>query len=208
MTVQSGLWHLPGALVLASGSTTRRLLLEAAQVPVEVRPAAIDERAVEVPLREAGAPPAAIARHLAAAKAVAVSAALPGRLVLGADQTLALAGQMFTKPSTLGDARRQLEALAGQTHSLHAAWALARDGALVAEGLADAHLRMRIPTPAFLDAYLAAEGDHVLASVGAYRLEGLGIHLFERIDGDHTTILGLPLLSLLPALRQNGYLLG
>jgi septum formation protein len=194
-------------LVLASGSTTRRTLLEAAGIPVLVDPAAVDERAIEAPLRAAGAAPAAVAAHLAAAKARAVAPRHPGRLVLGADQVLALGTEMFSKPASPLAARDHLRRLAGHTHSLHAAACLLRDGAPPFTAAAEARLTVRPLSDAFLDSYLMAEGDAVLASVGAYRLEGLGIQLFSRIEGDHATILGLPLLDLLPALRRAGALL-
>ncbi len=201
-------WISPRPLVLASGSAARRALLEAALVPLTVVPASIDERAIEQPLRSAGAPPAAIAAHLAAAKALAISAARLGDIVLGADQTLALGERLFTKPADLTEARSALETLSGRTHSLHAAWALVRDGQMLASGSSEARLTMRCLGADFLDRYVAVEGDALCSSVGAYRLEGAGIHLFDRIEGDQSTILGLPLLPVLSALRQHGYLLG
>ena len=204
----STFWRTPEPLVLASGSAARRALLAEAAIPFEVVPATIDERALEDPLRRDGATPAAIALHLARAKASAVSATRPGRLVLGGDQVLALGSRLFTKPQTLAAARTHIETLAGHTHSLHAGWALVHDGVVLREGVDEARLTMRQPGPAFLDAYLAAEGEALLGSVGAYRLEGLGAHLFTRIEGDHSTILGLPILPVLEALRQSGYLLG
>jgi septum formation protein len=201
-------WLAPEPLLLASGSATRRALLESAQIPFDVEPARIDERQVEAPLREAGANAATVAESLALAKAEAVSRARPGTVVLGADQTLELDGRMFTKPESLAAARTQLEDLSGRTHSLFSAWALVRDGQAIATGRAEARLFVRVLSSAFLEAYLAREGDAILGSVGAYRVEGLGVQLFERVEGDHTTVLGLPLLSLLPALRRAGMLLG
>jgi septum formation protein len=195
-------------LVLASGSSARRGLLEAAGIPLLVDPADIDERAVEAPLRAAGALPAAVAAHLAAAKARNVAARHPGHLVLGADQVLALGSEMFTKPATPAAARDHLRRLAGRTHSLHSAACLLSNGDTLLATVAEARLTMRALSEPFLDRYLAAEGAAVLASVGAYRLEGLGIQLFEAVEGDHATILGLPLLALLPVLRQAGALLG
>lgn len=202
------LWRDAAPLVLASGSTARRALLEGAGIPLDIVPADIDERAVEAPLRAAGAAPEAVAAHLAAAKAQAVAAAHPGRLVLGADQVLALGTEMFSKPASRAAARGHLAQLSGRTHALHSALCLQRDGTTVFAGGATARLTMRVLSDAFLDAYLALEGDAVCGSVGAYRLEGLGVHLFERIDGDHATILGLPLLDILSVLRQTGVLLG
>ena len=206
--MSASLWTAPDPLVLASGSVTRRLLLEAAGIPLVISPADIDERATEANVRAAGAGPRAVALHLAEAKALAVGAGHPEQLVLGGDQVLALGDTLFTKAPTLAAARAQLERLSGQTHSLHSAWALARGRELVASGGADARLTMRPLSSAFLDRYFEAEGAAVLSSVGAYRLEGLGVQLFERIEGDHSTILGLPLLDVLPALRRLGALLG
>ena len=199
-----GLWLAPLPLVLASGSSIRRALLEAAGIPVEVRPASLDERAVE-----AGAPsedPGAVAALLARAKALRVAAEVPGRLVIGADQTLALGRRRFDKPADRAGARAQLQALAGRTHELHAAVAVARGPDVLFAHVAVARLTMRPLTDAFLDRYLDAAGAAVTASVGAYQVEGLGIQLFERIDGDHFTVMGLPLVPLLAYLRAEGSL--
>jgi len=199
-----GLWLDAAPLVLASGSAVRRQLLEAAGISVEVRPASLDERAVE-----ASAPnddPSAVAALLARAKALRVARDVPGRLVVGADQTLALGRRRFDKPADHAAARAQLQALAGQTHELHAAVAVARDETVLFEHVAVARLTVRPLTDAFLDRYLEAAGAAVTASVGAYQLEALGVHLFERIEGDHFTILGLPLLPLLAYLRTEGSL--
>jgi septum formation protein len=199
-----GLWLAPLPLVLASGSSVRRALLEAAGIPVEVRPASLDERAVE-----AGAPnedPGAIAALLARAKALRIAADVPGRLVIGADQTLALGRRRFDKPADRAGARAQLQALAGRTHELHAAIAVARGPDVLFAHVGVARLTMRPLTDAFLDRYLDAAGAAVTASVGAYQVEALGIQLFERIDGDHFTVMGLPLLPLLAYLRAEGSL--
>ena len=199
-----GLWLAPSPLVLASGSAVRRGLLEAAGIPVEARPASLDERAIE-----AGAPseePGAVAALLARAKALHVAAQMPGRLVVGADQTLALGRRRFDKPKDRAAARAQLRALAGRTHELHAAVAVARGPQVLYEHVGVARLTMRALTDAFLDRYLDAVGPAVVASVGAYQVEGPGIHLFERIEGDHFTVLGLPLLPLLAYLRAEGSL--
>jgi len=131
---------------------------------------------------------------------------MPHRLVVGADQTLALGPRRFDKPRDRAAAREQLAVLSGKTHHLHSAVALARDGEILFDGMDTASLTMRNLSGSFLDSYMAAAGAAVLESVGAYQLEKLGIHLFERIDGDHFTILGLPLLRLLGFLRQNGSL--
>ena len=198
------LWLAPAPLVLASRSAARRALLEAAGVPVELRPADLDERALEA---GAGAPdPPAIAVLLARQKACFVSKAYPGRLVLGADQTLAFGGKPFSKSPDRPAARAQLQALRGRSHELHAAIAFVQDGAVVFEHLETARLTMRSFSDAFLDRYLETVGEGALTSVGGYQLEGLGIQLFERIDGDYFTILGLPLLPALEVLRQRGCL--
>lgn len=198
------LWLADKPLVLASKSAPRRMMLEAAGIPIEVHPADIDERAVE---RAAAASAAAdVAALLAREKARAVSGALPGRLVLGADQTLVLGMQRFDKPADRAAARAQLRTLAGKTHELHSAIAFVADGEIVCEELRVARMTMRDFSDRFLDDYLDAAGSAVLASVGAYQVEGLGIHLFERIEADHFTIVGMPLLSALDFLRRAGCL--
>jgi septum formation protein len=198
------LWLADRPLVLASKSAVRRAILEAAGVPVEVSVADIDERAVET---QAGAQsPAEVALLLARRKAEAVAANFPGRLVVGADQTLALGNRRFTKPVDRASARRQLQELRGQTHELWSGVALVRGG-VVLHGICDvAKLTMRNFSDRFLDAYLDAAGASVCDSVGGYQLERIGIQCFERIEGDHNTILGLPVLGLLAALRKAGAL--
>lgn len=199
-----GLWLGATPLVLASGSAVRRKLLEAAGIPVEVRPASLDERAVEA--SAAGDDPAVVAALLARAKALHVAKDAPGRLVVGADQTLALGNRRFDKPTDRTTARAQLQALAGRTHELHAALAVARGADVLFEHVGVARLTMRPLSDALLDRYLEAAGAAVTASVGAYQVEVLGVHLFERIAGDHFTILGLPMLPLLAYLRAEGSL--
>jgi septum formation protein len=189
-------------LVLASKSAVRRSLLEAAGIPVEVDPADIDERAVEAQLKDAG--PDQVALMLAREKALAVGLQRRDKIVLGADQTLALGSRRFSKPGSTAAAREQLAALSGQTHALHSGVAIARDGSIAFETVATARLTMRTLPSAVIDAYIGAVGSRVLHSVGAYQLEGLGVHLFERIEGDYFTILGLPLLSLLAFFRREG----
>jgi septum formation protein len=200
------LWLSPQPLVLASKSDVRGKMLAAVGLRFEIRPAQIDERAVEAESGVADA--AAAARLLARAKAAAVAATLPGRLVLGADQTLARGSRRFSKPADRAAAAEQLRALRGRTHELHSALALVRDGAVLFDCVDSALLTMRGISDRFLDEYLDMVGDAVLASVGAYQLEGLGVHLFERVDGDFFTILGLPLLPLLAYLRQNKFVDG
>jgi septum formation protein len=189
--------------MLASKSKVRRTLLEAASIPIEIVSADIDERAAEA--SHAGAAPENIALLLAREKALAV-ARQPGRLVLGADQTLALGDRRFSKPATIAAAREQLASLSSNTHALHSGAAVARDGKILFETVATARLTMRALSNEALDAYLSAAGEQILSSVGAYQLEGLGVHLFEKIEGDHFTILGLPLLPLLAFFRREGML--
>ena len=191
-------------LVLASGSPHRRKLLEAAGLEFEVVPADVDEAALKSKLAVADTAPAAVAEALARAKAVAVSARHPGAVVIGADQVLALNGQLFDKPSDLAVARKQLEHLRGKTHRLLSAVALAQAGDIVWKNVGEAVLTMRHFSREFLDDYLARSGDRLLGTVGAYEIEGVGIQLFERIEGDYFTIIGLPLLPLLAELRTRG----
>lgn len=200
------LWLADKPLVLASKSAPRRALLEAAGIPIEVRPADIDERAVE---RAAVANAAGeVAALLAREKARAISVGMPSRLVLGADQTLVLGDRRYDKPADVAAARAQLCTLAGRTHELHSAIAFVRDGEVLSETVQVARMTMRAFSDRFLDAYLEAVGPAVMASVGAYQLERYGVHLFERVEADHFTILGLPLLAALDFLRQEGSLAG
>jgi septum formation protein len=198
------LWLAAEPLVLASNSAARQAILRAADIPFDVHPAEVDERAAEsgAGMQNAGE----VAAMLARTKATAVAARLPGRLVLGADQTLAVASRRLSKPADRTEAREQLRALSGRTHELHSALALMRDGVVLFAHIDVARLTMRALSEEFLERYLDAMGNAVTQSVGAYQLEGLGIHLFERVDGDHATILGLPLLPLLKYLRQAGHL--
>ena len=194
------LWLAARPLVLASKSAARRALLEAAGVPIEIKPAAIDERAVEARAKTAGA--GEVAALLAREKAGAVAAANSDRIVVGADQILALGERRFSKAPDRASAREQLRALRGQTHTLQSAVTVVRDGQVVFEHLDAAHLTMRSFSDAFLENYLDAIGGAAFASVGCYQLEGAGIQLFERVEGNHFTVLGLPLLPLLAYLRQ------
>jgi septum formation protein len=200
------LWLSPQPLVLASKSDVRGKMLAAVGLRFEIRPAQIDERAVEA---EGGiTDAAAVARLLARAKASAVARSLPGRLVLGADQTLARGSRRFSKPVNRAAAAEQLRSLRGRTHELHSALTLVRDGAVLFDYVDTARLTMRNISDRFLENYLDMAGAAALASVGGYQLEGIGIHLFERVDGDYFTVLGLPLLPLLNFLRQNGFVDG
>ncbi|MEA2872180.1 MAG: nucleoside triphosphate pyrophosphatase [Hyphomicrobiales bacterium] len=192
------LWLSPEPLILASQSKVRRALLEAAGIPVEARPAHLDERAIEQGVTGG---PGEVALTLAREKARTVAAMSGNGIVVGCDQTLALGARRFSKPGGRAAARQQLLALRGKTHELHSAVAVCRNGAVTFGHVAVARLTMRAFSEEFLDSYLDAAGVAVTASVGAYQLERTGIHLFERIEGDHFTILGLPLLPLLEHLR-------
>lgn len=192
------------SLILASGSPFRKALLVNAGVAVEAVPAELDERAVEAPLKDSGASPEDVALVLAEAKAVEVSQRVPGRLVLGCDQTLSLGDRLFHKPADMEAARRTLLALSGNTHQLNSAAVLARNGDVLWRYVGVASLTMRHLDPAFIGRHLARVGEKALQSVGAYQVEGEGIQLFERIEGDHFTIVGLPLLAVLAELRRLG----
>jgi septum formation protein len=194
------LWRGKSPLILASQSRGRQALLTNAGIGFEAVTAEIDERAVQ---QTSGlSAPGEIASLLAREKALSVSARLPGKFVVGADQTLALGERLFSKPAGRAQAAEQLRALAGRSHELHSAVAVARDGKILFEAVAIAGMTMRRLGEAEIDVYLDEAGDAVTSSVGAYQLEGLGVHLFERIEGDHFTILGLPLLPLLAFLRS------
>jgi septum formation protein len=191
-------------IVLASGSQFRKAMLEAAGVDIDVVPAKIDERTVEKTLEGTGASPEDVAQVLAEAKALDVSERQPGRLVLGCDQTLSLDDELFHKPRDMEDARRHLLKLSGRTHQLNSAAVLARNGEALWREVGIARLTMRKLEPGFIGRHLARVGPMALNSVGAYQIEGEGIQLFEKIDGDHFTIVGLPLLPLLKELRAMG----
>jgi septum formation protein len=193
-------------ILLASQSAARIALLDSAGIAFTAVPSSVDERAVEAPLLAGGAAPDAIALALAEAKALAVSRTHPGALVIGADQTLNLDGNRWTKPATIAIAREQLARLSGRTHRLHSGVAVARAGIVRWGHVESVSLTMRPLTASAIDAYLAAAGGAALESVGTYQIEGLGIRLFERVDGDTPTILGLPLLPLLAYLREEGAL--
>lgn len=189
-------------LILASKSASRKAMLGAAGVAFETRAADVDERAIEATLGNVAPPEIALA--LAEAKALAVAA--PDALVLGSDSLVSVAGRRFDKPTSMDEAAQHLRLFSGQVMELHSAAALARNGALVWSHAAVAHLRVRVLSDQFIADYLAAEWPEVSYCVGVFRIEALGVHLFEAIDGDHFTVLGMPLLPVLGALRAQGEL--
>jgi septum formation protein len=199
------LWRGNHPLILASKSRARQALLTNAGLNFEAVPAEIDERAVQ---QASGlTAPGDIAALLAREKSLAVSMNRPNSFVIGADQTLALGERLFSKPAGRAEAAQQLQALAGHRHDLHSAVAVARDGKILFADANAARMTMRRLGKAEIDVYLDQAGDAVTSSVGAYQLEGLGVHLFERIEGDHFTLLGLPLLPLLAFLRSQQLLI-
>ncbi len=200
-------YHTNGPrLVLASGSAVRARLLRDAGLAFEVRDSRVDEDVVKKRFAESDdrADTDALALKLADEKALAVSRVETGALIIGADQIMSCNGRRYDKPRDVAEARANLLALRGKTHTLHSAMVLAKDGAIVWRHVGHAHLAMRHFSDEFLDEYLDICGEKVKTSVGCYQLEGPGIQLFDTIDGDYFTILGLPLLALLPELRRQG----
>ena len=195
---------MPPPLILASTSPTRRRVLENAGLDFDIAAPGVDEEEIKLSLKATGASGAQIAETLAELKANRISSKAEGALVIGADQILSCNGVLFDKPPDMDHARTQLQALRGKPHELLTAVCVAKNGGRVWHHNAVARLTMRQFSDAFLDDYLVRAGEDVLGSVGVYRLEGLGSHLFSRIDGDFFTILGLPLLPLLGFLRENG----
>jgi len=196
---------LSDPIVLASKSAARRAVLEGAGVPFEVAVAGVDEDAVKASLLAEGASPREVADALAELKAIRVSRAKDG-FVIGSDQTLEFEGKLYDKAGDLAAARERLQALRGKPHKLHSAVVVAKDGAPIWREVVTATLTMRDFSDEFLEAYLAAEGEEALGSVGCYRLEGPGAQLFSAIEGDYFAILGLPLMGLLDLLRRHGAL--
>lgn len=195
---------MPSSLVLASSSPFRRQLMENAGLQFLAQAADIDERAIEAPLEAAGASPDEVALELARAKALDVSHKNPAKLVIGSDQTMSLGSRVYHKPKDRAAAKDHLLSLSGKTHRLNSAVAFARDGQVIWEHVAHADMAVRPLTDEFVERHLARVGDKALKSVGAYQLEGEGIQLFEKIDGDYFTIIGLPLLAVLGELRRLG----
>ena len=191
-------------LILASSSPFRRMLMDNAGLVFQSVPAAIDERAIEEPLEREGASPQVVALVLARAKAREVAARSPSALVIGSDQTMSLGSRVYHKPADLDQAREQLMSLSGQTHQLNSAVVIMRDADVLWEHVAQAQLTVRALTSDFVERYLLRVGRKALTSVGGYQLEGEGIQLFSAVDGDYFTILGLPMLPLLNALRNLG----
>lgn len=192
----------PLPLILASGSTTRAALLRSAGLAFTPASPGVDESALKQEALALGCSPSHIALALAQAKSLAILA--PGALVLGADQVLDLDGQILSKPGSLVGAHAQLCTLSGRTHRLLSAISLAQDGAVLWHHTGVAQMTMRVLGEAEIARYIASAGAGILQSVGAYHYEGLGVHLFSTVEGDHSTILGLPLLPLLGFLRSQG----
>lgn len=207
-SMASSLWRAAQPLILASRSEGRRLVLRQTGIPFLARPAEVEERAIEQDIRACGGGADEVAAALARAKALKISLSAPDSYVLGADQVASCEGQLFGKPGDFAQAERQLAFLAGRRHRLHSAVALAFGGAILFETVAHADLLMRAVDQSFVKTYLKLAGEAPLTSAGAYQIEGLGVHLFSEISGDHWTILGLPLLPVLEALRREEVLLG
>lgn len=197
-------WREPAPLVLGSGSSTRRQLLTACGIPIRILKPEVDEATLANSLLSEKASPKTIAMRLANAKSDAIRKLAPNDLVLTADQTLDHQGELFMKPASVEQARTQLKELRASTHQLHSAAVLCRGDKIIWSGVASARLVMRDFSDAFLEIYIAAIGPTLLETVGGYQIEGLGLHLFAEISGQHATILGLPLIDLLEALRNIG----
>lgn len=195
---------MTNSIVLASGSPYRRKILEDAGLKLIVKGSQIDERAVEQAVAETGLKPDDLAQIIAEAKAIDVSQNEPGALVIGADQILSLDDQILHKPADMEEARRRLLKLSGRTHQLNSAVVIVKDGEAIWRHLSVAQMTMRELDPGFVGRHLSSVGEIALSSVGAYQIEGKGIQLFEKIEGDYFSIIGLPLLPLLDKLRELG----
>ena len=193
---------MAGSLVLASASPFRRMLLENAGIAFQAKAADIDERAIEGELERQGSSPEEVALILAEAKARNVGQAFPDDIIIGSDQTMSLGARVYHKPRDMNEARDHLLSLSGQVHQLNSGIVLTRGNDILWKHVSSAQMSVRVLRPEFIDAYLARVGKKALSSVGAYQLEGEGIQLFDKIDGDYFTILGLPMLPLLAKLRD------
>ncbi len=193
---------MAGSLVLASASPFRRMLLENAGIAFQAKAADIDERAIEGQVERQGSSPEEVALILAEAKARNVGQAFPDDIIIGSDQTMSLGARVYHKPRDMNEARDHLLSLSGQVHQLNSAIVLTRGNDVLWKHVSSARMSVRVLTPAFIEAHLGRVGNKALASVGAYQLEGEGIQLFDKIDGDYFTILGLPMLPLLAKLRN------
>lgn len=194
------------SLILASRSAARRAMLKAAGVAVDLDPADMDEAAFTGRLISEGGDARSVAQALAGEKALTVSRRRPGELVLGADQTLEQDGTLYDKAASVDEARARLKLFSGKAHRLHSGAALALDGHLVWTTVQTAVMTVRRLSPGFIDNYVATSREAALSAVGGYWLEGEGVQLFERIEGDYFTVLGMPLLPLLGELRSRGVL--
>ena len=190
------------SLILASGSAARAAMLSGAGVDFTVEVAGVDEDAIKVAMT--GASPDALAEELACAKALAVSRQRPEAWVLGCDQTLSFEGGLISKAGSVEEARQRLGQMRGKTHHLHSGAALARGGQIMWSGVDSVRMVMRDSSDAFLDAYVTREGDAIRSCVGSYKLEGLGAQLFQAVEGDYFTVLGMPLWPVLAELRRAG----
>lgn len=193
---------MAGTLVLASASPFRRMLLENAGIAFQAKAADIDERAIEGQVERQGSSPEEVALILAEAKAFNVGQAFPEDIIIGSDQTMSLGARVYHKPRDMDEARDHLLSLSGQVHQLNSGIVLTRGNDILWKHVSSARMSVRALRPDFIDAHLARVGKKALASVGAYQLEGEGIQLFDKIDGDYFTILGLPMLPLLAKLRD------
>jgi septum formation protein len=206
MTQHHPFWRSIDPLILASASPARARMLVSVGLPIETDPADVDERSIESELVSRGAKAATVALGLARAKAKTVSLRRPGRLVLGADQVLALGDERFAKAPDQSVALDNLRRMSGKQHALHSAFALVKDGDFLADGVETATLVMREMSEEFLERYMEIAGAVATATVGGYQLESIGAQLFDQIDGDYFTVLGLPLLKVLQELRRIGVL--
>ncbi|OBZ93603.1 septum formation inhibitor Maf [Pararhizobium polonicum] len=193
---------MAGSLVLASASPFRRMLLENAGIRFQARAADIDERAIESRIESQGSSPQEVALILAEAKARDVATAFPGDIIIGSDQTMSLGARVYHKPKDMDEARDHLLSLSGQVHQLNSAIVLIQGNEVLWKHVSSARMSVRVLSPEFIDGHLRRVGEKALLSVGAYQLEGEGIQLFETIEGDYFTILGLPMLPLLAKLRD------